>query len=80
MDKYVPDSLTLVAITCNVKEAFDNMLEEASADGDEALFDYVEGLQKEFTDRLKGELLLALIQDNNEAAEEAAEEEQKEND
>jgi hypothetical protein len=56
------------------------MLEEASADGDEALFDYVEGLQKEFTDRLKGELLLALIQENNEAAEEAAEEEQKEND
>lgn len=74
MDKYVPDSMDIIGITCIVYSSFDDMIEDA--EGDEQFIEYLEGLRKEFTDRLKGELLLALIQENNEAAEE----EQKEND
>ena len=78
MGKYVPDSMDIIGITCIVYSAFDDMIEDAEED--EPFIEYLEGLRKEFTDRLKGELLLALIKENNEAAEEATEEEQKEDD
>lgn len=69
--RYIPDSLTLIMITSNIKDAFDPMMEEASDMEDEALHTYLDNLLTEFTNRLKGDLLIALIQENNEAADAA---------
>ena len=66
--RYIPDSLTLIMITSNIKDAFDPMMEEASDMEDENLHTYLDNLLTEFTNRLKGDLLIALIQENNEAA------------
>lgn len=71
MERYIPDSLTLIMITSNIKDAFDPMMEEASDMEDEALHTYLDNLLTEFTNRLKGDLLIALIQENNEAADAA---------
>ena len=68
MERYIPDSLTLIMITSNIKDAFDPMMEEASDMEDENLHTYLDNLLTEFTNRLKGDLLIALIQENNEAA------------
>lgn len=69
--RYIPDSLTLIMITSNIKDAFDPMMEEASDMEDEALHTYLDNLLTEITNRLKGDLLIALIQENNEAADAA---------
>lgn len=69
--RYIPDSLTLIMIASNIKEAFDGMMQEASDEEDERLYDYLDGLFTEFTNRLKGDLLIALIQENNDAADAA---------
>lgn len=69
--RYIPDSLTLIMITSNIKDAFDPMMEEASDMEDENLHTYLDNLLTEFTNRLKGDLLIALIQENNEAADAA---------
>lgn len=71
MERYIPDSLTLIMITSNIKDAFDPMMEEASDMEDEGLHTYLDNLLTEFTNRLKGDLLIALIQENNEAADAA---------
>lgn len=71
MERYIPDSLTLIMITSNIKDAFDPMMEEASDMEDENLHTYLDNLLTEFTNRLKGDLLIALIQENNEAADAA---------
>jgi hypothetical protein len=71
MERYIPDSLTLIMITSNIKDAFDPMMEEASDMEEEALHTYLDNLLTEFTNRLKGDLLIALIQENNEAADAA---------
>ena len=71
MERYIPDSLTLIMITSNIKDAFDPMMEEASDMEDEDLHTYLDNLLTEFTNRLKGDLLIALIQENNEAADAA---------
>ena len=71
MHRYIPDSLTLIMITSNIKDAFDPMMEEASDMEDEDLHTYLDNLLTEFTNRLKGDLLIALIQENNEAADAA---------
>lgn len=69
--RYIPDSLTLIMITSNIKDAFDPMMEEASDMEEEDLHTYLDNLLTEFTNRLKGDLLIALIQENNEAADAA---------
>ena len=69
--RYIPDSLTVIMITSNIKDAFDPMMEEASDMEDEDLHTYLDNLLTEFTNRLKGDLLIALIQENNEAADAA---------
>lgn len=69
--RYIPDSLTLIMITSNIKDAFDPMMEEASDMEDENLHTYLDNLLTEITNRLKGDLLIALIQENNEAADAA---------
>lgn len=69
--RYIPDSLTLIMITSNIKDAFDPMMAEASDAEDEDLHTYLDNLLTEFTNRLKGDLLIALIQENNEAADAA---------
>lgn len=69
--RYIPDSLTLIMITSNIKDTFDPMMEEASDMEDEALHTYLDNLLTEITNRLKGDLLIALIQENNEAADAA---------
>lgn len=71
MKRYIPDSLTLIMITSNIKDAFDPMMEEASDMEDENLHTYLDNLLTEITNRLKGDLLIALIQENNEAADAA---------
>lgn len=71
MKRYIPDSLTLIMITSNIKDAFDPMMEEASDMEEEDLHTYLDNLLTEFTNRLKGDLLIALIQENNEAADAA---------
>jgi hypothetical protein len=71
MERYIPDSLTLIMITSNIKDAFDPMMEEASDMEEENLHTYLDNLLTEFTNRLKGDLLIALIQENNEAADAA---------
>lgn len=71
MKRYIPDSLTLIMITSNIKGAFDPMMEEASDMEEEDLHTYLDNLLTEFTNRLKGDLLIALIQENNEAADAA---------
>lgn len=71
MQRYIPDSLTLIMITSNIKDAFDPMMEEASDMEEENLHTYLDNLLTEFTNRLKGDLLIALIQENNEAADAA---------
>lgn len=71
MERYIPDSLTLIMITSNIKDAFDPMMEEASDMEEEDLHTYLDNLLTEFTNRLKGDLLIALIQENNEAADAA---------
>ena len=71
MERYIPDSLTLIMITSNIKDKFDPMMEEASDTEDENLYTYLDNLLTEFTNRLKGDLLIALIQENNEAADAA---------
>lgn len=71
MERYIPDSLTLIMITSNIKDAFDPMMEEASDMEEENLHAYLDNLLTEFTNRLKGDLLIALIQENNEAADAA---------
>lgn len=71
MERYIPDSLTLIMITSNIKDAFAPMMEEASDMEDENLHTYLDNLLTEFTNRLKGDLLIALIQENNEAADAA---------
>ena len=68
MDRYIPESSVLIAIACNVKEAFDEMLEEAARMEEEELFDYLEAMQTEMTNRVKGDLLLALLTENNREA------------
>lgn len=69
--RYIPDSLTLIMITSNIKDAFDPMMEEASDMEEENLHTYLDNLLTEITNRLKGDLLIALIQENNEAADAA---------
>lgn len=69
--RYIPDSLTLIMITSNIKDTFDPMMEEASDMEDENLHTYLDNLLTEITNRLKGDLLIALIQENNEAADAA---------
>lgn len=71
MQRYIPDSLTVIMITSNIKDAFDPMMEEAADREDEDLHTYLNNLLTEFTNRLKGDLLIALIQENNEAADAA---------
>lgn len=71
MKRYIPDSLTLIMITSNIKDAFDPMMEEASDMEEEDLHTYLDNLLTEFTNRLKGDFLIALIQENNEAADAA---------
>lgn len=71
MQRYIPDPLTVIMITSNIKDAFDPMMEEASDREDEDLHTYLDDLLTEFTNRLKGDLLIALIQENNEAADAA---------
>ena len=71
MQRHIPDSLTLIMITSNIKKAFDPMMEEASDREEEDLYTYLDDLLTEFTNRLKGDLLIALIQENNEAADAA---------
>lgn len=71
MQRYIPDPLTVIMITSNIKDAFDPMMEEASNMEDEDLHAYLDDLLTEFTNRLKGDLLIALIQENNEAADAA---------
>lgn len=71
MKRYIPDSLTLIMITSNIKDTFDPMMEEASDMEDENLHTYLDNLLTEITNRLKGDLLIALIQENNEAADAA---------
>ena len=65
MDRYVPDSDYLIAVACNVKEAFDQMLSDASDMEDENLFNYLLRMQEEFGNRVKGELLLSLLKENH---------------
>ena len=71
MQRYIPDSLTVIMITSNIKDAFDPMMEEAADREDEDLHTYLNNLLTEFTNRLKVDLLIALIQENNEAADAA---------
>lgn len=71
MERYIPDSLTVIMITSNIKDAFDPMMEEASDMEDENLHTYLDNLLTEITNRLKGDLLITLIQENNEAADAA---------
>lgn len=71
MKRYIPDSLTLIMITSNIKDAFDPMMEEASDMEEEDLHTYLDNLLTEFTNRLKGDKQIALIQENNEAADAA---------
>lgn len=77
-ERYIPDSLTLIMIVSNIKEAFDGMMTEACTDEDEELYDYLESTMTEFINRLKGDLLIALIKENNAAAD-AAESETEDN-
>lgn len=77
MDRFIPESSVLIAVACNIKETFDDMLTEAADTQDENLFDYLEGMMIEFTNRVKGDLLFALIRENNEAAVAAETEEEK---
>ena len=70
MDRYVPDSDYLIAVACNVKEAFDQMLTDASDMQDENLFDYLQNMQEEFGNRVKGELLISLLKENQNKSEE----------
>lgn len=73
MDRYVPESTALIAVACNIKEAFDSMLTEASASEDEELFDYLDGMQESFLNVVKGDLLLSLIQENERKHDELSE-------
>lgn len=77
MDRYIPESSVLIAVACNIKETFDDMLTEAADTQDEYLFEYLEGMMIEFTNRVKGDLLFALIRENNEAAVDEETEEEK---
>lgn len=70
MDRYVPDSDCLIVVACNVKEAFDQMLSDASETEDENLFNYLLSMQEEFGNRVKGELLLSLLKENHDKSEE----------
>lgn len=70
MERYVPDSDYLIAVACNVKEAFDQMLTDASEIEDEDLFNYLQNMQEEFGNRVKGELLLSLLKENHDKSEE----------
>lgn len=70
MDRYIPESDYLIAVACNVKEAFDQMLSDASEIEDEDLFNYLQSMQEEFGNRVKGELLLSLLKENHDKSEE----------
>ena len=65
MERYIPESNVLIAIACNIKEAFDPMLIEASDTEDAELFDYLEEMAEQFINVVKGDLLFALIKENS---------------
>ena len=65
-DRYIPDSTVLITIACNIKESFDSMMDDAATAEDEELFDYLNDTLEDFLDTVKGDLLLALLMENEE--------------